>query len=596
LNQAASAGAQTKPQILVLDTGGQYTHLIARRIRELGVYCEIVASETPASELAGVRGLVISGGPASVYEAGSPQVDPAIFDLPSALLGICYGQQLMAFHRGGRVEKGEKGEYGLAHLELSAHGPLFKGIAPRQQIWMSHRDTVTAAPEGFSILGSTETCSIAAIGNDGKRQYGVQFHPEVVHTPCGKQILANFLFDIAGCQVDWNPKDQVARIEEEIRRTAAGRNVFFFVSGGVDSTVAFTLCLRALGPERVRALYVDTGLMREGETAFVRSVFEQLGRGVFSVEQAADRFLSKLAGVRDPEKKRHIIGEMFVEVQEQILESGHYLDQNWVLGQGTIYPDTIESGGAAKADLIKTHHNRVAGIQKLIAENRLVEPLHLLYKDEVREVGDALGLPAELIHRHPFPGPGLAIRCLCEDAAQAPEAAPGGFIVPLHSVGVQGDSRSYRPVLVFEQSPSTPGIEARATEAINRIAGINRVAALAGSHAPLNGTTTQRAYITGERLARLRAADRIVREMCHDSGFEKDVWQFPVILAPLGTAGRPDSVVLRPIFSVDGMTASAVIMPQALLEAMTARLLALDGICAVLYDLTHKPPGTIEWE
>jgi GMP synthase (glutamine-hydrolysing) len=396
--------------------------------------------------------------------------------------------------------------------------------------------------------------------------------------------------------VDWNPKDQVSRIENEIRRAAAGRNVFFFVSGGVDSTVAFTLCLRALGEERVHALYVDTGLMREGETAFVQGVFEKLGHGVFRVEHAAERFLSKLAGVRDPEEKRHIIGEMFVEVQEQILESGHYLDWNWVLGQGTIYPDTIESGGTAKADLIKTHHNRVAGIQKLIAENRLVEPLHLLYKDEVREVGEALGLPAELVHRHPFPGPGLAIRCLCEDAAQAPELTADGFIVPLHSVGVQGDSRSYRPVLVFEESPASDGIEARATGAINRILGINRVAALAGSHTPLSGMTTQRAYISDERLARLRAADALVRQMCHDSGFEKQVWQFPVILAPLGTPARPDSVVLRPIFSVDGMTASTVIMPKELLEQMTARLLSLDGICAVLYDLTHKPPGTIEWE
>ncbi len=388
----------------------------------------------------------------------------------------------------------------------------------------------------------------------------------------------------------------MSRIEEEIRRTAAGRNVFFFVSGGVDSTVAFTLCLRALGSERVRALYVDTGLMREGETAFVQSVFEKLGEGIFSVEHASDRFLSKLAGVRDPEQKRHIIGEMFVEVQERILDSGHYLDWNWVLGQGTIYPDTIESGGTAKADLIKTHHNRVAGIQKLIADHRLVEPLHLLYKDEVREVGEALGLPGELIHRHPFPGPGLAIRCLCEDSVQSPEKTPDGYIVPLHSVGVQGDSRSYRPVLVFEESPSTPGMEARATEAINRIFGVNRVAALAGAHTPLGALTTQKAYITEERLARLRAADAIVRTMCRESGFEKDVWQFPVILAPLGTPDRPDSVVLRPIYSVDGMTASAVIMPQPLMEAMTGRLLALDGICAVLYDLTHKPPGTIEWE
>jgi GMP synthase (glutamine-hydrolysing) len=596
LSQSEAPSNSPKPQILVLDTGGQYTHLIARKIRELGVYCEIVASETPASHFAGVRGLVISGGPASVYEQGSPQVDPAIFDLPSALLGICYGQQLMAFHMGGKVEKGEKGEYGQAHLEISSTAPIFKGIEGRQQIWMSHRDTVTAPPEGFRVLGSTGTCSIAAISNESKLQYGVQFHPEVVHTPCGRQVLRNFLFDIAGCTVDWNPKDQVSRIEEEIRRAAAGRNVFFFVSGGVDSTVAFTLCLRALGSERVRGLYVDTGLMRDGETSFVQSVFETLGRDIFSVEHASDRFLSKLAGVRDPEEKRHIIGEMFVEVQEQILDSGHYLDWNWVLGQGTIYPDTIESGGTAKADLIKTHHNRVAGIQKLIAEKRIVEPLHLLYKDEVREVGEALGLPVELIHRHPFPGPGLAIRCLCEDSVQSPVLTPDGYVVPLHSVGVQGDSRSYRPVLVFEESPAAQGMEMRATEAINRIVGINRVAALAGSHAPLSALTTQRAYLTEERLSRLRAADLAVREMCHESGFEKDVWQFPVILAPLGVPERPDSVVLRPIFSVDGMTASAVVMPPALLERMTARLLALDGICAVLYDLTHKPPGTIEWE
>lgn len=596
MSQAAARAEGTKPQILVLDTGGQYTHLIARKIRELGVYCEIVPSETPAADLAGVHGIVISGGPASVYEAGSPQVDPAIFDQPFALLGICYGQQLMAFHRGGKVEKGLKGEYGLAHIRISSPSPLFKDIDPYQQIWMSHRDTVTAAPLGFSVSGSTETCAIAAIGHEALRQYGVQFHPEVVHTPCGRQVLKNFLFDIAGCQVDWNPKDQVSRIEEEIRRTAAGRNVFFFVSGGVDSTVAFTLCLRALGPGRVRALYVDTGLMREGETAFVQSVFDQLGQGVFSVEHAAGRFLSKLDGVRDPEQKRHIIGEMFVEVQEQILESGHYLDKNWVLGQGTIYPDTIESGGTAKADLIKTHHNRVAGIQKLIAENRLVEPLHLLYKDEVREVGEALGLPAELIHRHPFPGPGLAIRCLCEDAVQSPEKTADGFIVPLHSVGVQGDSRSYRPVMVFEDSPAAAGMEGRATEVINRVLDVNRVAALAGSHTPLDRMTTQRAYISPERLDRLRAADALVREMCRDSGFEQQVWQFPVILAPLGTPERPDSVVLRPIFSVDGMTASSVIMPTDLLHQMTGRLLALEGICSVLYDLTHKPPGTIEWE
>ncbi len=589
--------AQQHPQVVVLDTGGQYCHLITRKIRELGVYSEIRPSEVPASELEGVKGIVISGGPSSVYETGSPQVDPAIFELDAAILGICYGQQLIAWHRGGTVQKGSKGEYGLAYLDTRAEeAPLFRGIGGRQQIWMSHRDTVTQVPAGYEILGSTDTCAVAAMGHTGRRHYGVQFHPEVVHTERGRQLLSNFLFDVCGCEQDWNPRDQAQRIEDEIRRVAGDRNVFFFVSGGVDSTVAFTLCLRALGQSRVRALYVDTGLMRDGETAFVSGVFESLGRGIFAVEHAQDRFLSALAGVREPETKRHLIGEMFVQVQQDILESGHYLDCNWVLGQGTIYPDTIESGGTAKADLIKTHHNRVAGIQKLISENRLVEPLHLLYKDEVREVGQELGLPPELLSRHPFPGPGLAIRCLCEDAARAVERLDEGWLAPLHSVGVQGDSRSYRPVLLLEDPPSTAGIHHRATELINRLPGINRVVALAGTHAPVASLTTSKAYISATRLDRLRAADSLVRSLCHASGYEGQVWQFPVILVPLGTPERPDSIVLRPIDSVDGMTAQSVPMPLPLLTEMTKALLAQEGICAVLYDLTHKPPGTIEWE
>ena len=585
-----------QPQIVVLDTGGQYCHLITRKIRELGVYSEIRPSETPAEQLRGVKGIVISGGPASVYESGAPQVDPAIFSLGCAVLGICYGQQQFAWHLGGKVEKGEKGEYGLAYLTPAREAPLFAGAMGQQKIWMSHRDTVTVPPPGFEILATTETCAIASMADVSRRLYGVQFHPEVVHTQHGRQILSNFLNDICGCDHDWSPREQAARIEDDIRRTVAGRNVFFFVSGGVDSTVAFTLCLRALGPQRVRALYVDTGLMRAGETDFVQQVFDSLGGGVFRVEHAADRFLGALEGVRDPERKRHLIGEMFVEVQEQILASGHFLEGNWILGQGTIYPDTIESGGTAKADLIKTHHNRVSGIQKLIAENRIVEPLHLLYKDEVREVGAELGLPAELLSRHPFPGPGLAIRCLCEDSEQPVVRTPDGWLAPLHSVGVQGDSRSYRPVLLVEQSPSEPAIHDRATELINRTAGINRVVALAGTHVPVEQMRTRRAYIDSGRLERLRAADALVRRLSAESGFEASIWQFPVILVPLGSAERPDSVVLRPIDSVDGMTAQSVVMPAALLERMTAELLAQPGIAAVLYDLTHKPPGTIEWE
>jgi GMP synthase (glutamine-hydrolysing) len=582
--------------VVVLDAGGQYCHLITRKIRELGVYAEIRPSETPAAELAGARGLVISGGPASVYEPDSPAVDPGIFRAGAGVLGICYGHQLMARHLGGAVEKGEAGEYGLAWLVPTAGSGLLEGIGGRQQVWMSHRDRVTRVPAGFEILGSTGACRIAAMGDAGRRLYGVQFHPEVVHTGCGPRLLANFLYQVCGCERDWSPRGQAARIEEEIRETAAGRSVFFFVSGGVDSTVALTLCLRALGPERVRALYVDTGLMREGETEFVRESFESLGPGVFAVEDARERFMAALDGVADPERKRNVIGEMFVTVQQEMLESGHYLDGEWILGQGTIYPDTIESGGTDKADLIKTHHNRVAGIQRLIEEGRLVEPLHLLYKDEVREAGRELGLSPALLSRHPFPGPGLAIRCLCAERAETMTRLEDGWLAPLHSVGVQGDARSYRAVLLLEQDQHTPGIHERAARLVNQIAGINRVAALAASRAPLGELSIRPAFITEPRLQTLRRADAVVRRLCRESGFEHEVWQFPVVLVPLGTGHLPDSIVLRPVHSVDGMTAQSVVMPSRLHEEMSWELLGIDGVCAVFYDLTHKPPGTIEWE
>jgi GMP synthase (glutamine-hydrolysing) len=584
------------PQIVVLDTGGQYCHLITRKIRELGVYCEIRPSEVDPAQLKGVRGIVISGGPSSVYEDGSPQVDPAIFSLGAAVLGICYGQQLMAWHLGGTVGKGERGEYGLAWLELKAQAPVFSGVADRFSIWMSHRDTVTAVPPGFQILGSTDTCPIACMADTDRRLYGVQFHPEVVHTEHGMEILSNFLFGVAECEKDWSPRAQAARIEDEIRQVAAGRNVFFFVSGGVDSTVAFTMCLKALGPEKVRALYVDTGLMREGETEFVKRVFGARGKGIFAAEQAEERFLGALHGVADPEQKRHIIGECFVDVQDAILESGHYLDQDWILGQGTIYPDTIESGGSSKSDLIKTHHNRVAGIQKLIAENRIIEPLHLLYKDEVRELGREIGLPEDLLERHPFPGPGLAIRCLCSEVAEPVRRLDEGWLAPVRSVGVQGDSRSYRPVLILEEGLADAGIHERAGHLINKTQGINRVVALAASRAPVSGWTTSASWIDATRLDRLRRADAIVRRLCHESGFEQHVWQFPVVLIPLGVEQWPDSVVLRPIHSVDGMTARAVAIPPELLSRMCRELLKIEGVNAVLLDLTHKPPGTIEWE
>ena len=576
------------PQITVLDAGGQYCHLIARRVRNLGVYADVAPSETPASALEGRKGVIISGGPASVHDPGSPAIDPALLRARIPVLGICYGQQLMAHLLGGEVQKGEHGEYGFAELSIASGDSILRGIAPRQQVWMSHFDTVVTAPQGFGVLASTETCPIAAIADPARGLFAVQFHPEVAHTPCGPAILKNFLFDVCHCERDWDPAGQVRAIEDQIRAAVGGRNVFFFVSGGVDSTVAYTLCLRALGADRVHGAYVDTGLMREGETVLVRENFESL-----RVEDASAQFLNALKDATDPEQKRHIIGQQFVEVQQRILESEHYLNGQWILGQGTIYPDTIESGGSAKADLIKTHHNRVAGIQALIEQGRVIEPLASFYKDEVRAIGGELGIRSELLDRHPFPGPGLAIRCLCSTEAGAPVATGDGWILPVRSVGVQGDARTYRPVLALEDFPASTEEAARLT---NRLAGINRVVVAVWTAAPVGDLRVAPARLTAARLNRLRRADAIVRRCSRESGFDRSIWQFPVVLIPAGTVDRPDSVVLRPIDSVDGMTASAVRMPTELLDRMVQELRGVEGVAGVFYDLTNKPPATIEWE
>ena len=554
-------------------------------MRNLGVYADVAPSETSVAELAGRKGIIISGGPASVRAPGSPTVDPKVLESGTPVLGICYGHQLMAWLLGGDVVKGDHGEYGFAMLEISRPGSLFSGIDGPQQVWMSHFDTVGAPPQGFDTLAKTETCAVAAMASESRKLYAVQFHPEVAHTTSGTKILSNFLFGVCGCERDWDPAGQVAQIEQQIRDVARDRNIFFFVSGGVDSTVAYTLCLRALGQERVHGTYVDTGLMRDGETELVRENFPSL-----RIEDASSRFLGALAGVTGPEEKRHIIGRLFVDVQEEILRGEHYLDGRWILGQGTIYPDTIESGGTAKADLIKTHHNRVPGIQKLIEQGRIIEPLASLYKDEVRAVGRQLQLPGTLIDRHPFPGPGLAIRCLCSTECAAPERAGPGWIIPVRSVGVQGDARTYRPVLALADFPD----EQEAARLINRLASVNRVVVAVQTVVPIERMMVMPAGMARERVERLRCADAIVRRLAH--GFDQTIWQFPVVLIPFGAPDRSDSVVLRPIDSVDGMTARAVRMPEALLQQIAQELLRVEGIGGVFYDLTNKPPATIEWE
>src|SRR5438270_8242034 len=417
----------------------------------------------------------------------------------------------MAYLLGGSVRKGDYGEYGLATLNLGeADDPMFAGLGGTQQVWMSHRDTVERAPAGFRVAGQTGTCAIAAIAAPERGFYAVQFHLEVVHTRRGREYLANFVFGVCGCEKDWDPRNRVPLLEQEIRDCVGNRSVFFFVSGGVDSSVAFALCTRALGGDRVRGVYVDTGLMREGETDFVRRI------GNLTVEHAEEQFLAALAGVTDPERKRHIIGEEFVRVQERVIESRRLLDEHWILGQGTIYPDTIESGGTEKAALIKTHHNRVAGIQKLIECGRIVEPLKSLYKDEVREVGRELGLPAELLDRHPFPGPGLAIRCLCSEFDAPLRLTDDGVVIPAHSVGVQGDERSYAPVLAIDTFD-----HAHATELINRLTTVNRVVTPVELTAPLLDLQVRACSLTPQRIARLRAADAAVRRLSHESGYDR---------------------------------------------------------------------------
>jgi len=585
----------SSPQITVLDTGGQYTHLIARRVRELGVYADVQPSDTPSRELASRKGIIISGGPASVYEPNSPDIDPALTSSQLPILGICYGHQLLAHHLGGVVRPGDRGEYGIAQLTVKERDSLWDGVTG-SQIWMSHRDVVERVPNGFEITAYTDTSDIAAMSDHQRKIFGLQFHPEVVHTHAGKRILENFVFGICGAARDWDISQRVPLVEEQIRAVAGDRNVFFFVSGGVDSTVAYTLCLRALGPERVFGIYVDTGLMRKGETEFVEAAFAELGAKRFLVARAEPEFLAALDGLYDPEEKRRAIGEQFVKVQERILATEHFLDGHWILGQGTIYPDTIESGGSAKADLIKTHHNRVAGIQALIDSGRIIEPLTAFYKDEVREIGREIGVPDKFLSRHPFPGPGLAIRCLCSPEDAPVLDTPDGTLLPVRSVGVQGDCRSYKGVLALCHAPSVTDIETTAPNLTNSRSDINRVVALCGAHAPLEGMKVYRSSIGKGRLDLLRDADAIVREFSVRTGFEEKVWQMPVVLVPIGTDDRPESVVLRPINSVDGMTADVVLMEPEALRELTAKLLQLRGVAAIFYDCTHKPPGTIEWE
>jgi GMP synthase (glutamine-hydrolysing) len=517
---------QHAERLLILDFGSQYTQLIARRVRSLNVYCEIHPCTMPfdAVRAWGAKGIILSGGPASVEAPGAPLVDPGLFSLGVPVLGICYGQQLMAKLLGGRVARSTNREYGPARIEILEADGIFRNFGKLEQIdvWMSHGDKVDEAAPGFRPIARTPAGPFAALWNQERNLFSVQFHPEVVHTPQGSKILDAFL-DICGFTHDWTMGSVVESATREIREKTAGERVICGLSGGVDSAVAAMLIHRAIG-DRLRCIFVDNGLLRKGEREEVEAAFGSRFHVPLTTLDASDMFLDRLAGVSDPEQKRKIIGRTFIEAFEAAVarDAAEHGDPKF-LAQGTLYPDVIESVSfKGPSAVIKSHHN-VGGLPDRM-KLKLVEPLRELFKDEVRAVGRELGMPDKIIDRQPFPGPGLAIRVLGE--------------------------------------------------------------------------------VTRERLRVLREADAIVREEIERAGLNKSIWQAFAVLLPIKTVGvmgdertYEDVCALRAVTSVDGMTADWARLPYDLVGVISSRIVnEVRGINRVVYDVTSKPPGTIEWE
>ncbi len=609
--------------IAVIDFGGQYAHLIATKVRRAArVLAEIRQPEDPCEAFAGCKGIILSGSPSLASFGEDSDWNKGILDLDLPILGFCFGHQEIAKHYGGTVIHGKQ-EWGRADLHLTGDHALFKGLGPVETVWMSHFDSVTAVGPGFrelgwSVLGAAaEPHRFAAIADDARRRYGFQYHPEVDDTVNGDTMIANFVLEICGCRPTWTMEGYVQEQVARIRAQVGDRSVFLLASGGVDSTVAARLFVEALGPERLELLHVDNGLMRKDESRQVVELFRGLGLGShLHFSDATDTFLAALAGKIEPEAKRRAIGDTFITVFEaearRLGITGH------LLGQGTIYPDTIETGGTKRADTIKTHHNRVPIIEEMIKAGKVIEPLADLYKVEVRELGEKLGLPHDMIWRHPFPGPGLGVRLLCSDGVVADPGALARIApavadhagryglrampLPIRSVGVKADLRTYEHPVLLQAPAATAGGEydwdtlAEASGTIFKsVGGLNRALLLLGDTLPARCRPLP-AQMTRERLDLLRECDDIMMSALRRHGLYDQVWQCPTVLVPLEVDGRGRELcIVRPIVSERAMTATAARLPRRLLDEVRAGIAALGGISAVAYDLTSKPPGTIDW-
>ena len=634
-----------REKIVVLDFGSQYAHLIAKRFRMLGYYSEIALPTASLEVFENARGVVFSGGPSSVYDDDAPDFNSDILTLDIPILGLCYGHYIVQTGYNGKVGKAPVGEFGFATLNFAdgmggadSRCPLFKGINGSQQVWMSHQDGVLELGQGFEVVGSTKDCPFAATQNLDKKRFSLQFHCEVKDTPCGNQIFQNFA-DFCGMEKNWDQDTVLQYILDNIKKDAGDHNVLLFLSGGVDSTITFALLNKALGSDRVLGLHIDNGFMRKNESANVAAAYKKFGMTNFITEDASESFLAAVAGLTDPQKKRMAVGENFITVRDRVVEAQHLDPEKWMLAQGTLYPDIIESGGTKNSHTIKTHHNRVAGIQELIAKGMIIEPVRDLYKDEVRAIGHRLGLPDELVMRHPFPGPGLSINVLCSDGVLSDkdkqelesaqkeldsftldmfcEKCSAGLkrsVLPVRSVGVQGDFRTYRFPAVLEFAPDNldaagsgtffhfPGnhekLEACSSTITNSAKYINRTCIKLYQRAGLNNSdfALQQGYCDRRRLDQLREVDNIVLTELHKSGWYEKIFQHLTIILPYAASAEHASFVLRPVVSEDVMTARFAMLPAELLQNIVNQIAQLPFVDALYFDATNKPPATFGWE